>query len=73
MLQALNEGWIAGAALDTYVVEPLPETHPLRTTPNLLMMPHQASFARDTGERVSLAAAQAWPFLCPSDCWKGTP
>ena len=33
--------------------------HPFRTTPNLLIAPHQASFARETGERVSNAAAQA--------------
>jgi phosphoglycerate dehydrogenase-like enzyme len=56
---ALREGWIAGAALDTFAVEPLPLEHPLRSAPNVLLAPHQASFARDTGERVSIAAAQA--------------
>ena len=56
---ALREGWIAGAALDAFVVEPLPADHPLRTAPNVLLTPHLASFARETGERVSLAAAQA--------------
>jgi phosphoglycerate dehydrogenase-like enzyme len=59
LLRALEEGWIAGAALDTYVVEPLPTEHPLRRAPNVLLAPHQASFARETSERVSLAAAQA--------------
>jgi phosphoglycerate dehydrogenase-like enzyme len=56
---ALRKGWIAGAALDAFVVEPLPGDHPLRRAPNLLLTPHQASFARETGERVSLIAAQA--------------
>jgi phosphoglycerate dehydrogenase-like enzyme len=59
LARALNEKWIAGAALDTFTVEPLPATHPLRGAPNLLLTPHLASFARETGERVSLSAAQA--------------
>jgi len=37
----------------------LPADHPLRSAPNVLLTPHLASFARETGERVSLAAAQA--------------
>ncbi len=61
LTRALKEGWIAGAALDVFTTEPLPMDNPLRTvtTPNLLLAPHQASFARETAERVSLAAAQA--------------
>ena len=58
-VKALKEGWIAGAALDTFIQEPMAAEHPFRTTPNLLIAPHQASFARETGERVSNAAAQA--------------
>lgn len=59
LTRALKEGWIAGAALDVFSVEPLPADNPLRTAPNLVLGPHQASFARETGERVSVAAAQA--------------
>lgn len=59
LVHALEQGWIAGAALDAFVVEPLPADHPLRRAPNLLLTPHQASFGYDTGERVSTAAAQA--------------
>ena len=59
LAKALHEGWIAGAALDVFCVEPLPLDNPLRGAPNLILAPHQASFARETGERVSLAAAQA--------------
>ena len=59
LLRALNEKWIAGAALDAFVIEPLPADHPFRTAPNLLITPHQASFGYDTGEIVSTAAAQA--------------
>ncbi len=56
---ALNEGWIAGAALDAFIKEPLPKNHPFRSAPNLLLSPHQASSSRETGERVSMAAAEA--------------
>ena len=59
LLKALHENWIAGAALDAFLVEPLPGEHPLRKAPNVLLTPHLASFARGTGERVSLCAAQA--------------
>lgn len=59
LLRALKENWIAGAALDAFVVEPLPADHPFRTAPNLLLTPHQASFGFDTGARVSEAAAEA--------------
>lgn len=59
LLRALQEGWIAGAALDTFTKEPMAPDHPLRLAPNVVLTPHLASFARDTGERVSMAAAQA--------------
>ena len=61
LAHALKENWIAVAALVVFNKEPLPMDNPLRaiTTPNLLLTPHQASFARETAERVCLAAAQA--------------
>ncbi|MBI4663939.1 MAG: phosphoglycerate dehydrogenase [Verrucomicrobia bacterium] len=59
LVRALQDGWIAGAALDTFTKEPLPSDHPLRYAPNVLLTPHLASFARENGMRVSLAAAQA--------------
>ncbi|MEW6159086.1 MAG: NAD(P)-dependent oxidoreductase, partial [Verrucomicrobiota bacterium] len=59
LVTALQQGWIAGAAVDAFTVEPLAADHPLRSAPNILLAPHQASFARETGERVSLTAAQA--------------
>ena len=59
LLRALHENWIAGAAIDAFITEPLPPDHPLITAPNLLLTPHQASFGFDTGRRVSEAAARA--------------
>jgi len=59
LANVLNEGVIAGAALDAFVTEPLPVEHPLRSAKNVLLTPHLASFARETGARVSNTGAQA--------------
>jgi phosphoglycerate dehydrogenase-like enzyme len=40
--RALVEGRIAGAALDVFEKEPLPEDDPMWNTPNLLISPHMA-------------------------------
>lgn len=37
---ALREGWIAGAGVDVFDIEPLPADHPYRSLPNLLATPH---------------------------------
>ena len=59
LVRALEQKTIAGAAVDAFSAEPLPNDHPLRRAPNVLLTPHQAFNGRETGERVSLAAAQA--------------
>jgi phosphoglycerate dehydrogenase-like enzyme len=40
LLTALRENWIAGAALDTHFVYPLPPEHPLWRMPNVILSPH---------------------------------
>ena len=40
LVRALNEGKIAGAALDVVRTEPLPQDDPLWTTRNLILTPH---------------------------------
>ena len=42
LIDALNSGRLAGAALDVVVPEPLPAGHPLRGAKNLLLTPHVA-------------------------------
>jgi phosphoglycerate dehydrogenase-like enzyme len=41
--EALQEGTIAGAAMDVFEVEPLPADHPLWEMENVLITPHMAS------------------------------
>jgi phosphoglycerate dehydrogenase-like enzyme len=40
LMDALNHDQLAGAALDVFVPEPLPEDHPLWETKNLIVTPH---------------------------------
>jgi phosphoglycerate dehydrogenase-like enzyme len=40
LLEALRQGWIAGAALDTHFAYPLPPDHPLWGFSNVILTPH---------------------------------
>lgn len=42
MIDALREGRIAGAGLDVFDLEPLPDGHPLTTLDNVILTPHTA-------------------------------
>ncbi|MEX2188268.1 MAG: D-2-hydroxyacid dehydrogenase [Pirellulales bacterium] len=48
---ALEEGLIAGAALDVCEIEPLPADHPLWRMPNVIITPHVAAFSQRIPER----------------------
>jgi glyoxylate reductase len=50
---ALNDGRIAGAALDVTDPEPLPGDHPLLDAPNLLVLPHLGSATHATRQRMA--------------------
>jgi glyoxylate reductase len=48
LLHALEQSWIAGAALDVTEPEPLPRDHPLLRLENVIIAPHLGSATRQT-------------------------
>ena len=58
IVKALEEGWIAGAALDCFEREPLAADHPLRSAPNVLLCPHMAPCAWGNAQEMNRGAAQ---------------
>ena len=42
LIRVLKEGWIAGAGLDAFEAEPLPEDSELYRLPNVILTPHMA-------------------------------
>jgi D-3-phosphoglycerate dehydrogenase len=59
LIAALQSGHLAGAALDTYAVEPLAADSPLRRLPNVVLSPHVAGQTKDAVVKVGLSAAKA--------------
>jgi phosphoglycerate dehydrogenase-like enzyme len=51
LVQALQEGWIAGAGLDTFETEPLPLDSPLWSLDNVVLTPHSAGVTPEHFER----------------------
>jgi phosphoglycerate dehydrogenase-like enzyme len=52
LIRALNEKWIAGAALDVFAEEPLPADSPLWKMGNVILSPHVAGFTSHYYERI---------------------
>ncbi len=53
LVGALASGTIAGAALDVFEGQPLPQSSPLLTAPNLILTPHIGGATAETVERHS--------------------
>ncbi|MBO9608222.1 MAG: D-2-hydroxyacid dehydrogenase [Paenibacillaceae bacterium] len=51
LIEALQSGTIAGAALDVFETEPLPADSPLWTMDNVLVSPHQSGASRHYADR----------------------
>lgn len=72
LIRALEQGWIAGAALDVLEVEPPRQDNPLLRMPNVVLSPHNASASarfdlarkRRVGQELSLILSGRWPMSC---------
>lgn len=58
LLRLLDEGHLAGAALDTFSTEPLPEDSPLRRHPRLVLTPHLGASTGEAQQAVSTILAR---------------
>lgn len=47
LVEALQEGWIAGAGLDVFDPEPLPPDSPLLRLQNVVLTPHVAAYTKE--------------------------
>jgi D-3-phosphoglycerate dehydrogenase len=56
LVEALQDGRVAGAALDVFEVEPLPMGSPLRTLPQVILGSHNSSNTAEAGARTSRTA-----------------
>ena len=64
LLRLLDQGHLAGAALDTFVTEPLPADSPLRANPRLILTPHLGASTSEAQQAVStILARQIIDFL----------
>jgi D-3-phosphoglycerate dehydrogenase len=59
LVEGIQSGHIAGAALDVYEVEPLPANDPLRQLPQVIMTPHLGASTEEAQENVGIEVAEA--------------
>jgi phosphoglycerate dehydrogenase-like enzyme len=52
LVKALQEGWIAGAGLDVFPVEPPPSSHPIFDCPNVVMSMHTSGWSVERQTRL---------------------
>jgi D-3-phosphoglycerate dehydrogenase len=72
LVTALQQGWIAGAALDVLEVEPPRQDNPLLQLPNVTFTAHVASASsrfdparkRRVGRELALVLSGRWPMSC---------
>lgn len=52
LVRALKEGWIAGAGLDVFPIEPVPPNHPIFSCDNVIMSAHTSGWSPDRQVRL---------------------
>ncbi|HEX9793227.1 MAG TPA: phosphoglycerate dehydrogenase [Planctomycetota bacterium] len=58
LVEALDSGHVAGAALDVFEAEPLPSEHPLRGHPRLVLTPHLGASTAEAQVQVAARIAE---------------
>jgi D-3-phosphoglycerate dehydrogenase len=58
LVRALQNNWIAGAALDVFVPERIPPEHPLLHLPNVITTPHVAFYSEESVLDLEIQAAE---------------
>ncbi len=58
LLEALEDGRVAGAALDVFAEEPVPPDHPLVKHPNVICTPHVGASTEQAQINVAIAIAE---------------
>ena len=58
LLEALTEGWIAGAGIDVFDPDRLPPDHPLLRERNLIATPHVAFYSEESVLELEVKAAE---------------
>jgi len=59
LARALQDRYVAAAALDVFEHEPLPDDSPLRLAPNLVLTPHLGASTAEAQESVGIEIAQS--------------
>ena len=59
LCKALDEGWIAGAGLDVFEIEPLPLGGPLIKTENTVLTPHVGTATYETRHLMAISVADS--------------
>jgi D-3-phosphoglycerate dehydrogenase len=72
LIKALQKGWIAGAGIDVFEIEPTKADNALHKMQNVILSPHNASASarfdparkRRVGQNIALVLSGRWPLSC---------